>query len=959
MEVSGRSYPLDSTDSFSRGELEWQYEIGRQGASTGASGLTTWDNNPRTPESSGRVWDQIGGKTIERTGAGDLERDGASQGLHLGLFGTENDHRFNPEGLRYERNEYVGAGAYWERDVLGLMTYDPPAADIITTNKLGIGIGRSGLYGSITDHEKYGSRGDQEKLDPRYRGVDPGTFDDLAREKAAVSHAQLSLPARSTEVLQDLNLSRREAYLSHIEDMVATTKLPADMVVDRMHFAVHQAGVAMDNDPTKSAAQAFSEQPPIDRRTSTGQALRQALSPGAALDPTWSLDLDPRYRGAVPGTFDDLAREKAAGTHAHLMTWPEGSAAVLQDLELDTEEAYLSHIEETVATTKLPADVIIDRMQSAVIQAGVTMENDPTKSAAEAFAEQPPIDRRESLEQALSQGLSPAAALDVALARAQGDLRPFQEILSDTSRGSIPKTAHFADDALAFEGLYSRATGARPDFDAIVAAGDAHRAGDVRSAGALVTDYHDNGKIDGSNLVNVRIGAETYAVIPGGDGVQMVSQSDGTVAPVETMRPDTARALLSMVDVARKQEWAGQMDIAESVVEDAALQGASIEEQKTLYSQALDAQQVHGDTRNTDALIADSRDNGLIDGSNLPEARVGDQTYAISEGGGVMHERTTMTPSEITARANAHAANGGEVDGGMVAKARADAMGQSLRDGFSAREQISVDDRALSAPGDRAAAMRRDLEAMVDQENGVVLDARERKALDGMITEVRGIEEAARFEAAKGVADAEYDLAMQMQEQRALDDMIAEANRLEELAEVPIPAFKPSSPGNVRSGDDDGPDMRGDEVAYGRGTVFTDRTGRQHVAFESFSDWGAAIRDSFNGNPARVGVAIPNAREIAEQKAAQEQEGGENRGQQGGDVPEAGSKENDAATSAEFDAMGSGSNAGPDKDEADKGNDKASTSGRDDHEPGENNGADIGGSNDANDNYGAPSDGIY
>ena len=50
--------------------------------------------------------------------------------------------------------------------------------------------------------------------------------------------------------------------------------------------------------------------------------------------------------------------------------------------------------------------------------------------------------------------------------------------------------------------------------------------------------------------------------------------------------------------------------------------------------------------------------------------------------------------------------------------------------------------------------------------------------------------------------------------------------------------------------------------------------------------------------------------------AAQKHEGGENRGQQN-DIPEAGSKENDDATSAEFETMG-GSTAGPDpNDKAD------------------------------------------
>ena len=124
-------------------------------------------------------------------------------------------------------------------------------------------------------------------------------------------------------------------------------------------------------------------------------------------------------------------------------------------------------------------------------------------------------------------------------------------------------------------------------------------------------------------------------------------------------------------------------------------------------------------------MIADSRDNGFIDGSNLPEATIGDQTYAVSAGGGVMYGRTTMTPGEIAARANAYAAFGGDVASDAVAKAQADAMTQSLRDGFASKDQIAM---TTTRPGDTAAAVRQELEAMVDAENGAALEGREQKA---------------------------------------------------------------------------------------------------------------------------------------------------------------------------------------------------------------------------------------
>ena len=727
-EANGRYYPWDDTGRFSRGEAGGHWEAGRQGASKGASGRVTWDNNPITPEISGRKWDQIGGKYVERTGADNLERDGASGGLHGLIFGTEYDHRFNPEGFRYERNDYFGAGTYWERDVLGLVNYDPPSANVYTTTKLGVGLGRFGLYGSEMEQRRFDSAWSLD-LDSQYRGETPGVFDEVAREKAAASHAQLSLPARSADVLRGQGLGTREAYLERIEETVERTNLPADLVVERMHHAVHQAGIAL--------------------------------------------------------------------------------------------------------------------------------ESDPSLSAGEAFAAQPVIDRRASLEMALSSGLSSAAALDVALARSQGDMRPINDVLTSRNLNGTSTPAGFANDAVAFEAFYSEMSGSRPSFDAIAAAGHAHHVGDQRSAGALVTDYRDNGVIDGSNLINVSFGDETYAVLPGG-GAQMVAQPDGTMAPVEAMRPETARGLISMIETARKQEHVGKVDIALDVVEEAGRHGVSPEDRRSLYSQVRIGQEAFGDNRNVDALIADSRDNGFIDGSNIPEATVSEQTYAVSTGGGVMYGRTTMTPTELAARAHAHAAFGGDVDADGMAKARADAMAQAQRNGFASKEQLAVDGPA-----------------------GPVYDAAA----------------SAGYASAKGLADNEYAVAMQMQEQMALDEMIAGAKTLDARVDVPLPAFKPLitipalKPDQPEPASSDGPDMRGDKVAYGRGVVDhgpLDR-GPANTAYDNLDDWAADMRDMFSGNGSKVGEAKPNKAEKAEaekkaeaaKKKADKHEGGESRGQQG------------------------------------------------------------------------------
>ncbi|MGI9500453.1 MAG: hypothetical protein ACR2P3_10465, partial [Geminicoccaceae bacterium] len=460
------------------------------------------------------------------------------------------------------------------------------------------------------------------------------------------------------------------------------------------------------------------------------------------------------------------------------------------------------------------------------------------------------------------------------------------EILNSRNLNGTATPAGFANDAVAFEAIYSKMSGARPNFEAIVAAGEAHGAGDARSAGALVTDYHDNGKIDGSNLVNVSFGDETYAVLPGG-GVQAMAQADGTMARVESMRPETARGLLSMVETAREQERAGKVDIAYDVVDEARRQGVSSDQERSLYNQVRIGQEVFGDNRNADALIADGRDNGFIDGSNLPEATIGKETYAVSAGGGVMHGQTTMTPGEIAARASAHTAHGGDVEADAVAKAQADAMAQSLREGFSARDQVAADDQAHAAPGDAAAAVRGQLEAMVDSENGAALERRERKALEGLIDEARKIKEAAKFEGAKGLADNDYDVALQMQEQEALDTMITKAKEIDALADVPIPAPRPD---RSRMETSDGPDMRGDKVAFGRGVVENGPSGK-NTAYDGLGDAFADMRDMFDGNPPKEGVAKPNKAEIEQQEAkkkqaekksaAQKHEGGENRGQQG------------------------------------------------------------------------------
>ena len=714
--LTGRGYRQDEARDLNRLEAEWSWQLGKQGASRGASQQVIWDNNPLTPESSGRKWDQIGGKIVERTGADNLESDGVSSGFQGLFFGWEDDHRYNPTGFRYERNEQVGALTFLERDVLGLVNYDPPSATVYTTSKSGIGIMRFGAYGS---------RMTKETLDSDWAHGPREAFDPATRDKAVASHAQLSLAPRSADVLTSLGIESREAFLDHIEQTIDRTRLPASVVVDRMHAAVYQAGTAIENDPNKSAVEAFAEQSPIDR-------------------------------------------------------------------------PHLDHL-------------------------------------------------------VLDERLSPSAALDVVLARSEGDMRPVDEIISSRRLNGNSVATSFVDDAFTMDSIYSHISGGIPKFEAVAAAGEAHLAGDERSAGALVTDYRDNGVIDGSNIVSVSFGNETYAVLPGG-GVQMVAQSDGTMAPVEAMHPETARGLMSMIDTARRQEHAGKVDIALDVIEEAGRQGVSPEERRSLYNQVRLGQEAYGDNRNADALIADSRDNGFIDGSNIPEATVGEQTYAVSTGGGVMYGRTTMTPTELTARANAHAAFGGSVEADAVAKARADAMAQAQRDGFASKDQL-----ALGGPV------------------GLAYDAT----------------------GATRLADNEYHVAMQMQERRALDDMIAAATALDARVDVPIPVFKPHVTIPARKPDlpdieaSDGPDMRGDKIAYGRGVVDhgpLDR-GPANTAYDNLDDWAADMRDMFNGKGSKVGEAKPNKAEIEQQEAekakaekkakAQKHEGGESRGQQG------------------------------------------------------------------------------
>lgn len=142
-----------------------------------------------------------------------------------------------------------------------------------------------------------------------------------------------------------------------------------------------------------------------------------------------------------------------------------------------------------------------------------------------------------------------------------------------------------------------------------------------------------------------------------------------------------------------------------------------------------------------------------------------------------MYGRTTMKPADIAARANAHAAYGGNVDADAVAKAQADAVAQSLRDGFLSRDQIATNGLTATAPCDSAAAVRQDLEAMTMDPNSAALTDLERGAMEGMIAEAERIEAAARFEGAKGLADSEYELAIQIQERQALEVMIAEGQK--------------------------------------------------------------------------------------------------------------------------------------------------------------------------------------
>ena len=74
---------------------------------------------------------------------------------------------------------------------------------------------------------------------------------------------------------------------------------------------------------------------------------------------------------------------------------------------------------------------------------------------------------------------------------------------------------------------------------------------------------------------------------------------------------------------------------------------------------------------------------------------------------------------------------------------------------------------------------------------------------------------------------------------------------LDALADVPIPEFKP--------------DMRGDAVAYGRGTIENGPNGK-NVAYDSFNDWANDVRDMFSGNGPKEGVATPNAAEVVQQE---------------------------------------------------------------------------------------------
>ncbi|MDH3662667.1 MAG: hypothetical protein OEU92_22000, partial [Alphaproteobacteria bacterium] len=188
-------------------------------------------------------------------------------------------------------------------------------------------------------------------------------------------------------------------------------------------------------------------------------------------------------------------------------------------------------------------------------------------------------------------------------------------------------------------------------------------------------------------------------------------------------------------------------------------------------------------------------------------------------------------------------------------------------------------------------------------EYGLALDARERQALEDMIDEAQEIEEAARFNGAMGLADNEYALAMQMQERQALDDMIAKAKEMDVLADLPIPAFKPDLAFPAPPRPDDGPDMRGGDVAFGRGTV-ENGPGGKNVAYDGFDDWAADMRDMVNGNGPKEGVATPNEaeteRQEAEKKEAEKKEeaettnvglkheGGQNQGQQSDSVSNAG-----------------------------------------------------------------------
>lgn len=405
-----RNYPFDETGKFSRSQFEWSGDIGHQSANVGRSDTWTGDQNPLTPEHTGKRWNKLAGKMVERVGADTLERDGPSEGFSLGIMGAETDYRFNPNGLRFESNNYVGAIAYREQDTVGWVTYDPPSGKAIVTDNYGVGIAR--FAGYVSDLEKH------------------------------------------------------------------------------------------------------------------------------EYDGRWALDVSPDYKGGTPGKLSDIEREDARGSYRQMTVLSGsadfgGNARVLDGLGFKSEDSYLQHIENVVAKSQLPGSVVIARMDRAVRDTAMAMKKDPTKSVADAFGEQPPIDRRNPMEQALSQGTRADTALELALARDNGDLRPNSDILRDIIAKGPSPAAMIADDAIGFETIRSHLTGTPVDFDAVVAAGKARADGDSRSPGALVMDHHDNGKVDGSNVVEASIGEQSYGVTPGG-GVVTEPQDDGSTSVTRT-----------------------------------------------------------------------------------------------------------------------------------------------------------------------------------------------------------------------------------------------------------------------------------------------------------------------------------------------------------------------------------------------------------------------------------------